>query len=52
MKVEDEKLGGLFQYIRISTLKWEDLNNDFIVGLSHTPPQHDSSWGVVDQMIK
>ncbi|WMV41365.1 hypothetical protein MTR67_034750 [Solanum verrucosum] len=34
VKVEHQKLGGLSQDISIPTLKWEDLNMDFIVGLT------------------
>jgi len=42
VKFEHQKLGGLSQDISIPTLKCEDLNMDFIVGLLRTRRQHDS----------
>uniref|UniRef100_M0ZUK4 Retrotransposon protein n=1 Tax=Solanum tuberosum TaxID=4113 RepID=M0ZUK4_SOLTU len=52
VNVEHQKPRGLSQDISIPTWKWEDLNMDFIVGLSRTRRQHDSIWVIVDRMTK
>lgn len=36
VKAKHLKRGGLSQDIDIPTLKWEDVNMDFVVGLSRT----------------
>lgn len=51
-KFEHQILEGLSQDISIPTQKWKDLNVDFIVGLPHTQRQHDSSWVIVDRLMK
>ncbi|WMV08353.1 hypothetical protein MTR67_001738 [Solanum verrucosum] len=51
-KVEHQKLERLSQNISIPTLKWEDLNMDFIVGLPRQWRKHDSIWVIVDRMMK
>jgi len=52
VKVEQQKLGGFSQDVSIPTWKCEDLNMDFIVGLSRTRRQHYSIWIIVDRMMK
>ena len=52
MKDEHQKLGGSLQEIKVPTLKWEDINMDFLVGLPQTQRQHDSIWLVVDRLTK
>ncbi|WMV29677.1 hypothetical protein MTR67_023062 [Solanum verrucosum] len=52
VKVEHIKPGGLSQYIDIPTLKWENVNMDFVVGLPRTRRQHDFIWDIVDRMKK
>ncbi|WMV58660.1 hypothetical protein MTR67_052045 [Solanum verrucosum] len=52
VKVEHKKLRGLSQYIIIPTLKWEDLNMDFIFRLPRTRRQHHSIWVILDWMMK
>ncbi|WMV09315.1 hypothetical protein MTR67_002700, partial [Solanum verrucosum] len=52
VKVEHQRLGGLSQDIPIPTWKWEDLNMDFIVGLSLNGRQDDSIWVIIDRMTK
>lgn len=47
VKLEYQKLGGLAKNIRIPTCKWQDLNIDFIMGLSRTHLQFDSIWVIV-----
>ena len=52
VKVEHQRWGGLTQNIDICTLKWEDINMDFIVALSRTGKQHDCLRVIVDRSIK
>ncbi|KAH0706582.1 hypothetical protein KY289_011658 [Solanum tuberosum] len=52
LKVEHMKPGGLLQDMNIPTLKWEEVNMDFVVGLPRTRRQHDSIWVIVDRMTK
>lgn len=52
MNVYHQKLRDLSQDLGIPTWMWEDLNIDFIIGLSHTRRQHDSIFVIVDRMKK
>ena len=52
VKEEHQKLGGLLQEIQIPTLKWVDINMEFVVGLSRTQKSYDSIWVVVDRLTK
>lgn len=36
VNVEHQRLGGLSQDVEIPTLKWEDVNMDFLTGLPRT----------------
>ena len=36
--------------IEVPTLKWEEINIDFIVGVRKTRRQHNSIWVIVDRM--
>ena len=42
VKAEHLKPGCPTQIIEVPTWKWEDINKDFVVGLSRTRRQHDS----------
>ena len=46
------KSGGLLQEIHVSTLKLEDINMDFVVGLPRTQKQYDFIWVIVDRLTK
>ena len=52
VKVGHQKPSGLLQEIQVPTLKWEDTNMDFLVGLPRTQKQQDSIWVVVDRLTK
>ena len=52
VKVEHQGPGGLTQYIDIPTWKWEDVDMDFLVGLSRTRRQHDSIVAIVVRLNK
>ena len=52
VKVEHLKSGGLIQEIQIPTWMWEDINMDFVVGLTRTQKSYDSIWVVVDRLTK
>ena len=52
LKAEHLKPGGLLQEIRIPTLKWEDINMEFVVCLPQTQKSYDSVWVVVDRLTK
>ncbi|XP_019248588.1 PREDICTED: uncharacterized protein LOC109227982 [Nicotiana attenuata] len=44
VKAEHERPAGLAQNIEIPLWKWEMINMDFVVGLSHTPRKFDLIW--------
>ena len=50
VKVENKKLRGMTQEIKITKWKWKVINMDFITGLSRTRKQHDSIWVIVYSM--
>ena len=52
VKIEHLKPGGLLLQIKIPTLKWEEINMDFVVGLPRTQKSYDSIWVVVDRLTK
>ena len=52
VKAEHLKPCSLTQMIEVSTLKWEAINMDFVVGLPRTRRQHNSVWVIVDTMTK
>ena len=41
VEAEHQKLGGLLQEIQVPTWKWENINMDFVVGLSRRQNQYD-----------
>ena len=52
VKAKYERSGGLTQVVNVPTLKWEDVNMDFVVGLPQTRRQNDSIWVIVDRLKK
>ena len=52
VKAEHLKPGGLTLTIGIQTWKFVAKNMDFVVDLTKTRKLHDSSWVIVDRMIK
>ena len=52
LKAEHQKSSGLLQKIQTPTLKWEDVNTDFVVGLPQTQSQSDSICLIVDRLTK
>jgi hypothetical protein len=52
VKADYMKLGGLLQLLSIPDWKWDDINMDFIVGLSLTVRKFDSIWVIVDRLTK
>ena len=52
VKNEHQQSGGLTRVMDVHTLKWEDINMDFIVGLPQTLRQNYSIWVVVDRLTK
>ena len=52
MKHEHLNSSGLIQEMGAPTLKWEEINMDFVVGLPRTRRQNDSIWVIVDRLKK
>ena len=52
VKKEHKKQDGLFYEIQVPTLKLEDINADFVVGLPQNHKQYDSIWVIVDRLTK
>ncbi|XP_047270386.1 uncharacterized protein LOC107874299 [Capsicum annuum] len=52
VKIEHQMPSGVMQELSIPTLKWEEVNMDFVVGLPSSRCHHDSIWVVVDQLTK
>jgi IS30 family transposase len=52
VKAEHQRPAGLLQQLEIPTWKWDDINMDFIVGLSCTQKGNDSIWVIVDRLTK
>ena len=52
VKAEQQKSGGLTHVINVPTWKWEEINNDFIVGLPQTRRKNDSFFVTVDKLRK
>ena len=52
VKKEHKKQDGLFYEIQVPTLKLEDINADFVVGLPQNQKQYDSIWVIVDKLTK
>ena len=44
VKAEHQKSGNLLQEIQVPIWEWEDINTDFVVGLTRTQKQYDSIW--------
>ena len=51
-KGRTSKVGWLTTRIQTPTWKLEDINMDFVVGLSRTQKSYDSIWMVVDRLSK
>jgi hypothetical protein len=49
VKVEQQRLAGLLQSLKIPQLKWEEISMDFIVGLPTTQSGYDSIWVIFDR---
>jgi hypothetical protein len=52
VKADYMKSGGLLQPLSVSNWKWDDINMDFIVGLSLTARKFNSIWVIVDRLTK
>ena len=52
VKAEHQRPGGLTQIMDVPTLKYEDINMDFVVSLPWTRRQNDSIWLIVDWLKK
>ena len=52
MKADHLCSAGPLQHLSITAWKLEDINMDFIVGLSPTARKHDSIWVIVDKLTK
>jgi hypothetical protein len=52
VKVEQQRLAGLLQSLKIPQLKWEEISMDFIVGLPTTQSGYDSIWVIFDRFSK
>ena len=52
VKTDHQNSGVLLQQIQIPTLKLEDINIDFVIGLHRTQKSYDSIWVVVDPLTK
>ena len=52
VKAEHRKPRGLINEIGVSTLKWEEINMEFVVGFSRTRRKTDSIWVIVDRLTK
>ena len=50
--VEHIKSVGLLQEIKVSTWNLEDININFLVGLTRMQKQYDSIWVVVNRLTK
>jgi hypothetical protein len=50
VKAEHKRPAGLLQLLEIPTWKWDDINMDFIVGLSCTQKGNDSIWVIVNRL--
>jgi hypothetical protein len=46
------KAAGALQSLIMPSLKWDDINMDFIMGLPNTSQRHDSIWVIVDRLTK
>ena len=49
---EHQRPVGLLQPLKIPELKWEEISNDFIVGLPRTQSGYDCIWVIVDRLTK
>ena len=47
-----QKMGGLIQEIKVPSLKWEDVNMDFVVVLPQTRMKYDYIWVVIHRLMK
>jgi hypothetical protein len=52
VKAEHQKPAGLLQPFKVLEWKWEEIDMDFIVGLTRTPAGYDSIWVIVDLLTK
>jgi hypothetical protein len=50
--VEHQRLAGTLKLLLIPKWKWDKIAMDFILGLPKTPTGEDSTWVVVDQLMK
>ena len=52
VKVEHQNPSVSLQEFNIPTWKWEEVNMDFVTGLSRMHHQHNLIWVIMDRMIK
>nr|GFC80184.1 retrotransposable element Tf2 [Tanacetum cinerariifolium] len=52
VKIEHQRVSGLFQPLEIPMWKWDEISMDFVTGLPTTLKRHDTIWVVVDRLTK
>nr|GEZ98315.1 retrotransposon protein, putative, Ty3-gypsy subclass [Tanacetum cinerariifolium] len=52
VKIEHQRVSGLFQPLDIPTWKWDQISMDFVTGLPRTFKKNDAIWVVVDRLTK
>jgi hypothetical protein len=52
VKAEHQRPASLLQLLKVPEWKWEEIDMDFIMGLTHTRDGYDSKWVIVDRLTK
>ena len=52
IKVEHQRLAGLFPPLEVAEWKWEHIKMDFLTHLPWTSRKHDAVWVIVDRLTK